>query len=356
MSLYIDRKYLLLSSARLRNFKQKNDDLFNFSCPFCGDSEKNHLKARGYISRSRKFNGYIYTCHNCNVSTNFDNFLLFLDADKHKEYVMEKFKEYGKGRPTVESINDSTLAAAKADSHKPKASLEAVSLDDITLPIISELPKEHFARVYIEKRMIPEEYYDEIFFAEDYKYFLDDTWPHHGKEKLLEKDPRIVLFYTDSYKGITNVSGRSLTVADMKLRYITVKVSPERKVYGLHRLNPDLPSYVTEGQFDSMLLPNAVASGDSNLIGLGTWLYNSYKIKPTLIFDNEPRNKQIVKSISDAMLGGWSLVIWPKDFPAKDINDALLSGLTLKEIHAIVTANTVSGLKAHLALSKWRLC
>ena len=57
MSLYIDSKFLRLISSRLRNFKQKKDYLWNFSCPFCGDSAKNKTKARGYVfqkGRDRK--------------------------------------------------------------------------------------------------------------------------------------------------------------------------------------------------------------------------------------------------------------------------------------------------------------
>jgi hypothetical protein len=48
MSLPTDSKYVRLISSRLRNFKQKKDYLWNFSCPFCGDSQKNKTKARGY--------------------------------------------------------------------------------------------------------------------------------------------------------------------------------------------------------------------------------------------------------------------------------------------------------------------
>ena len=49
MSLAIESKYIRLLSHRLRNFKQKKDYLWNFSCPICGDSKKNLLKARGYV-------------------------------------------------------------------------------------------------------------------------------------------------------------------------------------------------------------------------------------------------------------------------------------------------------------------
>ena len=46
--LWVDKKYLRLISSRFRNSKWKNEDLLNHSCPYCGDSEKNPHKARGY--------------------------------------------------------------------------------------------------------------------------------------------------------------------------------------------------------------------------------------------------------------------------------------------------------------------
>ena len=49
MSLSVESKYIRLLSHRLRNFKQKKDYVWNFSCPICGDSKKNLLKARGYV-------------------------------------------------------------------------------------------------------------------------------------------------------------------------------------------------------------------------------------------------------------------------------------------------------------------
>ena len=67
---YIDQKYLLLVSSQLKLFKKKNDGLYNFRCPYCGDSKKSQTKARGFMFR--KENSMIYKCHNCGVgASNF---------------------------------------------------------------------------------------------------------------------------------------------------------------------------------------------------------------------------------------------------------------------------------------------
>jgi hypothetical protein len=47
--MYLEQKYLLLVSSQLQLFKKKSNNLFNFRCPYCGDSQKSKSKARGYV-------------------------------------------------------------------------------------------------------------------------------------------------------------------------------------------------------------------------------------------------------------------------------------------------------------------
>lgn len=354
MSLYLDRKFLLLTSARLSLFKEKGPDLYNFRCPFCGDSRKNKLKARGYIFKAQDYNGYGYKCWNCNLSTNFSNFLKHLDPLFHKDYVMEKFEAEGKSFAFQEAkpaeLPAELVDAITIDTHDP------VPMRDIRLLSISELPEDHYARAYIEARKIPFQFLtSEIFFAPDYKLFLDEMFPWHGKEFLKENDPRVVVFYTDSAGYITNVSGRSFS-ADPKLRYLKVKVADYKKIYGLNRIDLDKKIYITEGEFDSMFLPNAIASGDSNLHGAADWMHDTFGAGCVLVFDKEPRNKQLVAIIEEAIEQGWEVCLLPGAFPGKDINEAILSGLTPIQIQKIIDNNTFIGLNAKLNLSMWRKC
>ena len=71
MSNYIDLKYLNLLSPQLLKFKRKNDNLWNFRCPFCGDSQKDANKARGYVFP--KEGDFIFKCHNCGHGTSLGN-------------------------------------------------------------------------------------------------------------------------------------------------------------------------------------------------------------------------------------------------------------------------------------------
>ncbi len=88
--LYIDAKYANILGSRLRNFKQKDQYLWNYSCPVCGDSSKNKLKARGYIYRQKT--DLFVKCHNCGYGTNIGNLIKYVDTQLYDEYVLERYK------------------------------------------------------------------------------------------------------------------------------------------------------------------------------------------------------------------------------------------------------------------------
>ena len=66
----------------------------------------------------------------------------------------------------------------------------------------------------------------------------------------------------------------------------------------------------------------------------------------TYIFDNEPRNKEIVKRMYDVVEKDYNLVVWPEDMRHKDINDMIVAGLTKTEVCDILNRNTYSKLSA----------
>lgn len=71
-----------------------------------------------------------------------------------------------------------------------------------------------------------------------------------------------------------------------------------------------------------------------------------------LVFDNEPRNKDILKMYQDAIEQGYNIVIWPTSPDKKeDINDLVLRG---KDPKKIIADNTYSGLSAQLQFQRWK--
>ena len=95
----VDSKYIGMISSRLQKFKRVKDNLYNFRCPICGDSQKNKNKTRGYIYQVK--NNTNFKCHNCGASMSFSNFLKKMDTVMHKQYTLEKFKEGHTGRNFV---------------------------------------------------------------------------------------------------------------------------------------------------------------------------------------------------------------------------------------------------------------
>ena len=48
----IDIQYLHTISHKLDRFKKKSQNLYNFRCPYCGDSQKKKTKARGFVYKA----------------------------------------------------------------------------------------------------------------------------------------------------------------------------------------------------------------------------------------------------------------------------------------------------------------
>ena len=88
---YLDDKYLGLISPRLEKFKKVRAGVYNFRCPYCGDSQKHKNKARGYIYQNKT--DYNFKCHNCGMTRSFTYFLKDRDRPLYDEYVMERYKE-----------------------------------------------------------------------------------------------------------------------------------------------------------------------------------------------------------------------------------------------------------------------
>jgi len=335
MSVYIDRNFLLQVSPKLLRFSKKKDDLYNFRCPLCGDSQKNKLKARGFIFRKK--NDYFYMCHNCGVSTTFYNFLKQVDESLIKEYQLERYKN---GETGNNNYPKPEFEEFKTEAPKFKKALE--------LPTIDSLPEIHFARSYVVQRQIPKAFQSQLYYAEDFKQFCESLGIE--KDGLHEKDKRLVIPFYDKEKNLIAIQGRSL--GESKLRYITLKLHDDnKKVYGLDRVNNESMVYVTEGPIDSMFLENAVATADSNLESITDCVDKSNVV---LVFDNEPRNKEIINKINHAIENHFNVVIWPEFIEEKDINEMVLNGFSPDEIQDIISKNTFVNLRAKMEFVNWK--
>ena len=337
--MWLDVKYINLLSNRLPLFKQKNQS-YNFRCPYCGDSQKNKFKARGYIiSKEGK---YFYYCHNCGVSRNFPAFLEEQDKSLHDQYRLESIAETGRDNVKIpKAIDIATTSKNVFPEYRRKGSPLR------KLKKISQLEWDHPAKTYILDRKIPNYYHSKLFYCDHFMEWTNSLVPQ--KFKKVEKDePRIIIPFVDKQGIFFGYQGRSLR-KDTSLRYITIMLDESKsKIFGLEDIDIGKPVFCTEGPFDSMFVNNcvAMAGSDGHL--------DFFNV--TMIYDNEPRSKEIVNKMKKAVKNRMKVVVWPSRLQFKDINEMIVGGLSEADVKLIVDENTHSNLDAMLAIQTWKKC
>jgi transcription elongation factor Elf1 len=334
--LYIDKKYASILGGRLRNFKQKNDYLWNFSCPVCGDSSKNKLKARGYIYRVKS--DLFVKCHNCGYGTNLGNLIKRVDQKLYDEYVLERY----------------TSGASKYNDHKEVTVPDSKPIlleDDILSPLkrIDLLDETHPAVKYVADRKIPKDRWKYLYFAPKFKKFTNSVSPKFV-EPIEGEHPRMIIpFFTDAGKCF---AFQARAYGDEQPKYYTIKVDEKtEKIYGLDRIDFSKKIYVVEGPIDSLFLPNAIAVSGASF---DTPTIKSLLTNAVIVMDNEPRNKEIVKQMGKYIEEGYNVCMFPDFVMEKDINEMILHGKTSEEILELINTNTFSNLEAKLRYGTWR--
>ena len=333
--MYIEQKYLLLASSRLQQFKRKGDYLWNFRCPYCGDSKTNLTKARGYVFR--KESNLIYKCHNCGIGANLNNFLKYLDSQLHDDYIKEKFLDNGKDRDTQAYEKFSTHAPYLKGSSPLKSKL---------VKKVSSLDHNHYAKKYVQKRKIPSDKHYLLYHTESFNQWSNE-WCHKKLETNSDCARLIIPCHNEENKFIA-CQGRAYDNNDFKLRYQTSKVHEDTQlIFGQDRLKSDKPKFAVEGPIDSLFVDNCVA-----VLG-----FNKFKLLSkdyTIIPDNDRRNTQVLKSMSELLELGYSMVLWPDEIKEKDINDMIMSGMSVEKLKTIIENNTYQGNMALLKFTNWR--
>ena len=71
------------------------------------------------------------------------------------------------------------------------------------------------------------------------------------------------------------------------------------------------------------------------------------------MFDNQPRNPEIVSQIRSIANKGFAMVVWPSGWLYKDINEAIMDGIPREDVQKLIYNHTHKGLMLQLALSEW---
>ena len=176
MPSYIDTKYVNLVSTRLPLFKQKTTNLYNFRCPFCGDSQKKKTIIVDISIKREQTSSFI---------------VIIVDRVIRSQTFSNKWM--------VSCTNNMSLRDTKRDltgkstttpdpefKHK-----KPVFYQSIELPKISELDDTHYAKRYIVNRGIPPSYLNRLYFTDDFKGFTYKLTQRHYD--LNEKEARIII-------------------------------------------------------------------------------------------------------------------------------------------------------------------
>lgn len=337
-TLFIDKHFIDIASPQFERFAWKKKELATCRCPICGDSEKKKTKARFYFYPDKKKTHFCVKCHNCGYSNSFSNFLKNTDAILHQEYLMKVYEE---------SVSRKNLF--RKPEENPYAGLvftTPVFRKDLIgcVPIVN-LPDDHPAKAYLIGRMIPLHKMNDLYYAEDFSQAaatFGDGWN--------PKDSRIVIpFYTR--EGVLfALQGRAID-SKSQVRYITArdKSIEYPKVYNLDKVDPTKKVYVFEGPFDSKFVENSIAMGGASVDADKLPIPRENMV---FVFDNEPRNLELVNAIKRTIDAKYKVCIWPSRVSEKDVNNMVLAGLA--DPKELIDKNSYAGLMAHAKLSQWR--
>jgi len=308
-------------------FKKKGDNLWNFRCPYCGDSQKSRTKARGFVFRRKA--DLFFKCHNCSVGATLANLIKHIDSKTYDDYILERYRK-----------------GVKTNNPEPEFKFDApVFKKNVfkSLQSISQLPQTHPARRLVEERKLSE-FSNDLFLCPSF-YKFTNTLVENKFPSLGGDHPRLMIPFRNEEGEIFAYQGRAF--GDEKPKYITIKLDEDAdKIYGLDRVTHDKPVLVVEGPIDSMFLDNCIAVAGAD--------FSNIKGDLTVIYDNEPRNKEINKQIEKTIDQGKSVCLWPDTMKCKDINDMIIAGYSKEDVQEIITHNTFSGASAKLRFAEWR--
>ena len=290
----LDIQYLHTVSYKLDRFKKKSQNLYNFRCVYCGDSQKKKTKARAYVYKVK--NDMFYKCHNCGKGTTLSKLIEYVDPTLHKKYIIEKYKS-----GNTHSIKE------------PEFNFKPVKFTDRVLKGLdkfSELKSDHPALNFIHKRKL-EQHTDKFYFVPKFMTWVNSIIPNKFPN-IKEDHPRVVIPFYDVKGTVFAFQGRAFGKEEPK--YITIKLDEnKRRIYGLERLDPS-----------------------------------------KTIFDNEPISEIIIAKMKKLIDNNYQVFIWPKNIKDKDINDLIISGLSPVEVKKIISSNTFSKLSARQQLNNWK--
>lgn len=328
------------SLSRCGVVAERTSSGYRFRCIVCGDSKTDLNKKRGFVLKKQE--RYTYYCHNCGYKRGFVGFLKDHFPSEHQRLRELRFLRFG---PVRDIVEPETKIPEPAKPPPPKN----VEILDGLIPARAAPP----AVEYLAGRQIPEESWDYFYYSPNYNDFLIKK-KFREPNLTIHDDRRIVVPFVDETGQITHLQGRA--IGESNFRYITQTIVDAPKVWGMDHMVEGSTLYITEGVFDAVFLPNAIAmtGGSTNfdvLIGKGINPKRSVVCMDGDIYKNPDVRKTAVKAVDQ----GFGIFLFPSDLvyrkKVKDFNDLVVKEKIL--IHGIISLLnkfTYRGLSAKVML------
>lgn len=326
--------------SRVKLFKQKGTNSWNFRCPICGDSEKSQTKARGNIYQNSK-GGFSFKCFNCGEAKSVQQFLKENFKDLYDEYRLAIFKD-----------------RKEQEKQQKKIFRPATDCFDKTLLVPAE--KVLKARIYLTDRKIPEDKWKYFYYCDQLGSFVkanrsDGKYDDRIKDQGEWLVTPIINWVTSTDREVVQaVCCRNLDKAS-DYRYQHAKFRDDcmhdQVVWGLDQIDKNKPIICVEGIFDALFLDNAIAMLTSVKVLQG---YENCQV--IYLLDNEPRNKDIVKIAEKHAKAGRTIAILPEKYLefGKDINDLVKKNCNVQKLQSDILSHSYSGPRAILEIQKWK--
>lgn len=339
---YVDNEFALRIFSYQRNFRQVSTMPFklNCSCPICGDSATDRLKARFWYYEHK---GTMFChCFNCDYSMGFARFLEEQDESLYREYLLEKRKEETFGKKETPKVVETEIS----EKFTKKLIIEKLDFCER----LDRLPTNHPIIKYVVNRAIPKSAYKRLWFTANWQEMVNATKPTFDNPR---QECRLVIPIYNKEHKIEAYQGRALSSL-ARQKYMTIKAHEDAsKVYGVDMVDDSKQwVYVMEGPIDSLFIPNAIAitGGSLDLDQV------PYKDKRIWVLDNEPRHNDTIKRMEKLIAAGERVCFWDEaPWHSKDINDMVAKeGADPRDIEEYIVDNWAVGLLAQLRMSKYR--
>jgi hypothetical protein len=304
----LDKEFKSSEKRRINDFI----DRINFSCFYCGDSDKNIHKKRGNLY----FNKLVFICFNCGKKTGFDrvakDFNQQIDPDKKLEII-----EHLSNNINYDDFNSEAEDAQLSNLLKLSDINRIFNSGQCVITQFKPIEKNELVYNYLVSRGISENLHKNIYQA---KYWVNDEFSQDVIVLLNRRDDKVlgiqirnlkegkkrmfkIYNFEALYKWVNNVE----VVEDIDISQL---VTLNTISYYFNILNVDFnyPVTIFEGYIDSLFFPNSIG-----VVGTNTnmkFLENK-NLEIRYMFDNDEAG---FKKSDEKIKNGYPIFLWKKLF------------------------------------------